>query len=293
LPAVDSNAYQRLAIGNAEADLDLSRRLVIGCQLVRRYEAAAGRDKFIVNARETRGCSEDSNVEHEMYSLYHNIGNATFEDVAVHTLIGPATRMMSGWGLRFFDFDNDGELDLLIANGHPDLTIQSHHPDLEYLQASLLFRGNGGVWTNVSEQAGPAFKKKIAGRGLALGGFDNNGAVDALITVNNGPPVLLRNQAAGRNHWLGLKLIGTKSNIDAVGARITYQSGDLKRSRTKVGGGSYLSSHDPRIVLGLGPRSAIDWVEIRWPKPGGSTTRFSGLPVDRYITVTEGQSGWR
>lgn len=234
-----------------------------------------------------------ANVDHEMYSLYHNLGNASFEDVAIHTPIGPTTRMMSGWGLKFFDFDNDGDLDLLIANGHPDLTIQSHHPDLEYLQSPLLFKGHGGTWANVSEQAGPVFREKIAGRGLALGDFDNNGAVDALITVNNGPPLLLRNQAAGRNHWLGLKLVGTQSNIDAMGAQITYQSGDLKRRRTKVGGGSYLSSHDPRIVLGLGPRSAIDWLEIRWPKPGGSTTRLSGLPIDRYITVTEGQNGWK
>ena len=234
-----------------------------------------------------------ANVDHEMYSLYQNGKNQTFDDVSVRTPIGPVTRMMSGWGLKFFDYDNDGDLDLIIANGHPDLTIESHHPDLEYLQAPLLFKSDGRTWTNVSGEGGTAFSRRIAGRGLALGDFDNDGAVDALITVNNGPPVLLRNQAARRNHWLGIKLVGTKCNTDAVGAEVTYQSGDLKRRRTKVGGGSYLSSHDPRIVLGLGPRTTIDWLEIRWPHPGSKVTRLTSLPIDRYITVTEGQSSWK
>jgi len=105
--------------------------------------------------------------------------------------------------------------------------------------------------------------------------------------------VLLRNQAASQNHWLGLKLVGTRSNIDAVGAQVTWQSGDLKRTRTRVSGGSYLSSHDPRIVMGLGPRTKVDWLEIRWPQPGGGLTRLTNLPVDRYITITEGQNGWK
>jgi hypothetical protein len=234
-----------------------------------------------------------ANVDHEMYSLYRNGKNETFEDLSVHTPIGPTTRMMSGWGLKFFDYDNDGDLDLIIANGHPDLTIGSHHPDLEYLQSPLLFKSDGETWTNVSSLGGAAFTKKIAGRGLALGDFDNDGAVDVLISVNDGAPVLLKNQAARQNHWLGIKLTGTSSNIDAIGAQITYQSGDLKRQRTKVGGGSYLSSHDPRVVLGLGERTKVDWVEIRWPRPGGTINRVTGLPIDRYITITEGQNGWK
>ncbi len=234
-----------------------------------------------------------ANVDHEMYSLYRNAKNGTFDDVAAQNAIGATTRMMSGWGLKFFDYDNDGDMDLLIANGHPDLTVEAHHPDLQYQEATLLFKGSGESWTNVSAQAGPAFAKKIAGRGLALGDFDNDGAVDALISVNNGPPMLLKNQSAPQNHWLGVKLVGTVSNIDAIGAQITYQSGELKRTRTKVGGGSYLSSHDPRMVLGIGSRTKIDSLEVRWPKPGGTTQRFTGLPIDRYITIVEGKEGWR
>jgi hypothetical protein len=234
-----------------------------------------------------------ANVDHEMYSLYRNNKDGTFDDIATASGIGAVTRMMSGWGLKFVDYDNDGDLDLLLANGHPDLTVEAHHPDLQYKQSLLLFDGSGGKWKNISDQCGPAFQRRIAGRGLALGDFDNDGAVDALISVNDGPPLLLKNEGAKQNHWLGIKLVGTKSNIDAIGAQITYQAGDLKRQRTKVGGGSYLSSHDPRVVLGLGQRTKLDWVEIRWPQPGGTTQRLSNLPIDRYITVVEGQTGWK
>jgi enediyne biosynthesis protein E4 len=106
--------------------------------------------------------------------------------------------------------------------------------------------------------------------------------------VNDDAPLLLRNTAAKDNHWLGIKLVGKKSNRDAIGARVTYQAGDLKRSRAKVGGGSYLSSHDPRMVLGLGKQTKIDWVEVKWPEPSGKTERFTGLPIDKYITLVEG-----
>jgi hypothetical protein len=128
---------------------------------------------------------------------------------------------------------------------------------------------------------------------MAIGDFDNDGAIDVLISVNNGAPVLLRNNAGAQNHWLGIRLVGTKSNADAIGARITYQAQDLKRSRMKVGGGSYLSSHDPRVVLGIGKRTKLDWIEIKWPLPGGKTERFTDLPVDRYITIVEGQGKWK
>ncbi len=145
---------------------------------------------------------------------------------------------------------------------------------------------------NVSRESGPAFARPISARGLALGDFNNDGAVDVLISCNDEPPVLLQNNAGRQNHWLGLKLIGKKANIDAVGAVVTYQAGDLKRSRMKVGGGSYLSSHDPRMVLGLGNRTKLDWVEIKWPQPSGAVQRLTDLPIDRYITIHEDQPKW-
>lgn len=133
----------------------------------------------------------------------------------------------------------------------------------------------------------------MAGRGLALGDFDNDGAVDVLISNNNEPPMLLHNDAAAGNHWLGIKLSGIKANPDAIGARITYQAADLKRSRMKVGGGSYLSYRDPRMVIGIGKRSKLDWLEVKWPQPSGRTERFSDLPIDRYITIVEGEGKWK
>jgi hypothetical protein len=157
----------------------------------------------------------------------------------------------------------------------------------------MLFHNNGKSFENVSAQSGPAFATPMSSRGLAIGDFDNDGAVDVLVSVNNGAPLLLRNNAGKQNHWLGVRLIGKKSNIDAIGAHISYQSGDLKRSRTKVGGGSYLSSHDPRIVLGLGKRAKIDSLEVKWPMPSGLTQRFTDLPVDRYITIVEGKEKWK
>jgi enediyne biosynthesis protein E4 len=114
-----------------------------------------------------------------------------------------------------------------------------------------------------------------------------------LVAVNNGAPLLLRNNVGKENHWLGAKLIGTKSNRDAVGARITYKSGDFTRSRTKVGGGSFMSSHDPRVLLGLGKRTKLDWIEVQWPQPGGGVERLTDVPLDRYITVVEGSGTWK
>jgi hypothetical protein len=234
-----------------------------------------------------------ANVDREMYSLYRNNHDESFEDAAGANGIASATRLMSGWGLKFFDFDNDGNLDLFLANGNPDDLIEQIHPQVKYEEPPLLFRGTGKGFRDISAQSGPIFAQPLSARGMAIGDFNNDGAVDVLIAVNNAAPVLLRNNVGAQNHWLGIKLAGKKSNPDAIGARITYQAQDLKQSRMKVGGGSYLSDHDPRVVLGIGQRSKIDWLEIKWPLPGGATERFTNLPVDRYITIVEGEGKWK
>ncbi len=234
-----------------------------------------------------------ANLDREMYSLYRNNHDSTFDDEAGATGIASATRLMSGWGLKFFDFDNDGDLDVFLANGNPDDLIEQIHSQVKYQEPPLLFRGTGKTFRNISEQSGPIFSQPLSARGMAIGDFNNDGAVDVLISVNNGAPVLLRNNVGAQNHWLGIKLVGRKSNIDAVGARITYQAQDLKQSRMKIGGGSYLSDHDPRIVLGIGKRTKIDWLEIKWPLPSGAIERFTDLPINRYITIVEGQRKWK
>ncbi len=231
-----------------------------------------------------------ANIDHEFYSLYENNHDLTFDDQALSTGIAKPTRLMSGWGLKFFDYDNDGDLDLFLANGNPDDLIQVFHKDVGYEEPLLLFHGNGKTFDNVSANSGPLFNQTFSARGLAVGDFDNDGAVDVLVSCNDEAPLLLRNKVGSQNHWLGIKLIGTKSNIDAIGARITYQAGDMKRTRSKVGGGSFMSSHDPRVVLGIGRRTAIDWIEIKWPQPGGTVQRITNPPIDRYITIREGQS---
>jgi len=235
----------------------------------------------------------EANVDQEMYSLYHNDKDEVFSDVSNPNGIGTATRLMSGWGLKFFDYDNDGDIDLFLCDGHPDDLVDKRIEGVTFLERPLLFRNKGKSFENVSAQGGAIFSKPLAGRGLALGDFDNDGAVDVLISQNNRAPLLLRNVAARENHWVGVRLIGKKSNIDAVGAKITYQSGDLVRHKFKVGGGSYLSAHDPRMVLGLGKRAKIDWLEVQWPEPSGKKERIADVPVDRYITVVEGEGKWK
>ena len=196
-----------------------------------------------------------ANIDEEIFSLYQNNHDGTFDDVAMQQGIGMATRWMSGWGLKFFDYDNDGNMDLILSNGFPDDLVDQISNKVTYREPLLLFHNDGRSFRDVSQQSGPVFSKNFAARGLAVGDFNNDGAVDVLISVNDGAPVLLKNNAAkGRITGSACSLVGRKSNPDAIGARVTYQAGDLNRSRMKVGGGSFLSSHDPRMVLGLGDR---------------------------------------
>ena len=230
-----------------------------------------------------------ANIDQEKFSLYRNLKNETFVDVAPSQSIAQATRLLSGWGLHFFDFDNDGELDLILANGHPDDMVAQRSQSVTYGEPLLLFQQKNGKFTNVSADAGPTFEKQFSARGLAVGDCDNDGRADVLIGVNGGPPILLQNEAAEGNHWLGIKLQGTTCNRDAIGARITWSARGKKYSRMKNGAGSYLSSHDPRQVLGLGTATKIDWLEIRWPGPSTAVEKFTDLPANRYITIVEGK----
>ena len=230
-----------------------------------------------------------ANIDLERFAIYQNNHDETFDDQAAPTGIGMATRLMSGWGLKFLDYDNDGFLDLFLANGNPDDLIESIHSLVKFQEPLMLFHNTGKGFVNVSAQSGPVFAKPLSARGMAIGDFDNDGATDILVANNDGAPVLLHNNVGSQNHWLGIKLVGTKSNPDAIGARLSYQAQDLKQQqRMKVGGGSFLSSHDPRMVLGIGSRPKIDWLEIKWPLPSGKVERFTGLPIDRYITIVEG-----
>jgi predicted NUDIX family NTP pyrophosphohydrolase len=141
----------------------------------------------------------------------------------------------------------------------------------------------------VSEQAGPVFQKHFPARGLAIGDYNNDGLVDVLVGNNGAAPLLLKNHTGAGNHWVGVRLQGSSCNRDAIGATLTWSANGTTRSRFKASGGSYLSSHDMREVLGLGSATKLDWLEIRWPQPSGRVERFTDVPVDRYVTLVEGR----
>jgi enediyne biosynthesis protein E4 len=230
-----------------------------------------------------------ANVDQEMFSLYQNEGNESFRDVAAPHGVAQATRLLSGWGLKFFDYDNDGFVDLFLANGHPDDMIDQYSQQVRYKEPLLLFHHDGQKLVNVTAQAGPVFKESFPARGLAIGDYDNDGRIDVLVGNNGAAPLLLKNHAGEGNHWVGVKLQGTTCNRDAIGATITWSAGDWQRSRYKAGGGSYLSAHDTREVLGLGAATKLNWLEIKWPAPSTRVERLTGLPIDRYVTIVEGK----
>lgn len=230
-----------------------------------------------------------ANVDQEMFSLYQNNQNETFTDVAHKNNVAQSTRLLSGWGLKFFDYDNDGHMDLILANGHPDDMIENYSQQVKYKEPLLLFHQEKGVLQNVSKQAGTAFQRSFPARGLTVGDYNNDGRMDVLVANNGGAPVLLRNNVQNGNHWVGLRLQGTKANRDAIGAKITWSVGGVRKTRQKNNGGSYLSSHDPREVLGLAQASQLDYVEIQWPAPSNRVERFTDLTIDRYHTLVEGK----
>lgn len=230
-----------------------------------------------------------ANVDQEMFSLYRNNRDDTFADVAHQNAVAQATRLYSGWGLKFFDYDNDGNVDLILANGHPDDMIENYSQQVKYKEPLLLFHNEGGKLRNVSASAGPVFQKSFPARGLAVGDYNNDGLLDVLVGNCGEAPLLLRNRVAAGNHWIGLKLVGKTANRDGVGARIRWSAGGVVRQRQKNSGGSYLSSHDPREVLGLGAAPALDWIEIKWPGPSTRVERFTPDAVDKYLILEEGQ----
>src|SRR5262249_22579050 len=193
-----------------------------------------------------------TNFNDEYHSVFISTPSLLYEDRTVASRLAAFTKSYVGWGTHFIDYDNDGNLDLLIVNGHINQVIESTRHDVKYHEPPLLLHNDGnGVFRNMREQAGAVFQSQYRARGLAIGDFNNDGGMDAVITRLGATPVLLRNNV-GQNHpWVGFELEGTKSNRDAIGAKITVQVRKRKLVRWITGGGSYLSSHDKRVLIGI------------------------------------------
>jgi enediyne biosynthesis protein E4 len=227
-----------------------------------------------------------TNFSDDTSTLYRNNGNGTFDDVTFAAGLGLHTQYL-GWGTMFLDFDNDGWPDLLLVNGHVYPEVDKQHLGSTFQEPKILYRNNGnGTFTDISEEAGPGIKAATSARGLAIGDLWNDGRVSAVISNMNAHPTLLVNQARNANHWIALRTVGTKSNRDGIGARITVSAGGRLRVDEVRSGSSYSSSSDMRVHFGLGTTDKIDYVQVRWTS--GLIEKFQNLRADSLHELKEG-----
>lgn len=227
-----------------------------------------------------------SNFSNQMLSLYHNERNGLFVDVAPQSEVGRRSVLTLGFGCFFFDYDLDGWLDLYVADGHLDPDIERIQQTIRYKEPPHLFRNlSRGHFKDVTADMGSAFDLPRVARGAAYGDIDNDGALDLVLTTNGGPAVLFRNEGV-INHALRLKLVGTKSNRDGIGAVAVVRSGQITQKLMLRSGSSYLSSSELVLTFGLGRASKADTVEIHWPS--GATDRLNNVNADQIITIEEG-----
>jgi hypothetical protein len=277
---------------NQKNDTFKNEALLAGAAVNRDGKSEAGMG---VDAGDFDGNStEDIFVTHlmeETNTLYTNLGKAVFEDRTRESGLGMPGRRFTGFGTLFFDYDNDSWLDLLVVNGAVQLLPELMRKGDPYPlgQPNQLFHNTGkGAFSEVLEQAGPSFQLLDVSRGAAFGDIDNDGDTDVVVTNNNGPVRLLLNQVGNRNHWLGLRLVGTKGR-DMLGAQVEVvidKSNSLRR-RVRTDG-SYLAANDPRILVGLGNVAHVDAIQVRWPD--GSVEKWKAPSLDRYVTLTQSTS---
>jgi hypothetical protein len=225
------------------------------------------------------------NFSNQMLGLYHNEGNGLFVDESPSSAVGRASLLSLTFGTFFFDYDLDGNPDIFAANGHIEEEIGRVQPKVSYKQAPLLFRNLGShKFENVSAQMGASFNRAIVARGAAYADFDHDGDLDVLISTNHGPAYLYRNDGGNRNHWLNVRLAGTKSNRDGIGAVVRIQAGPAKQWNMVRSGSSYCSASDLALTFGLG-KAATASLEVEWP--GGTRQQFANVPADQFLTIDE------
>ncbi len=227
-----------------------------------------------------------TNFSEQITTLYRNYGGA-FEVASIRAGLG-VNRKYVGFGVDFFDFDNDGWSDIFIANGHVYAQIASRKLHVAYRQPKLLYRNRGdGRFEDVSAKAGAAIAAANVGRGCAFGDFDNDGDVDILVNNLDGPPTLLRNDGGNANNWMLIKCVGTRSNRSAIGTRVKVTAGERSQTDEVMSGSSYYSQNDFRLHFGLGRAAKADTVELTWPSGARETLR--NLPANHLFVCHEGK----
>jgi hypothetical protein len=225
------------------------------------------------------------------HHLWRNTGGGTFEEVSREAGIATITARYLSFGGGFTDFDNDGWVDLFIANGHVYQGVENSTVKGHYKQVNLLFHNNrDGTFTDVTADAqanGNGFSVPHLGRGAAFADLFNDGHEDIIVGNNDDPPSVLRNRGGGTNHFVSFKLVGTRSNRDALGARVRVKAGGISQIREIAAGGSYLSQSDLRAHFGLGRGTLIDTVEVNWPS--GARQEFHNVKTDRFYLIEEGR----
>ncbi|HXI42603.1 MAG TPA: CRTAC1 family protein [Bryobacteraceae bacterium] len=228
------------------------------------------------------------NFSNQMLGLYHNEGTGLFVDEAPSSTVGRASLLSLAFGVFFFDYDLDGYPDIFAANGHIEEEIGRVQPKVQYKEAPLLFHNLGKRrFENVTASMGPAFNRAIVARGAAYADFDRDGDLDVLISTNHGPAYLYRNDGGNRNNFLCVRLVGTKSNRDGIGAVVRIESASGKQWRAVHSGSSYCSQSDLAVTFGLGKDPTVTALEIEWPS--GAKQRLPNIVADQFITIAEDQ----
>jgi hypothetical protein len=229
-----------------------------------------------------------TNFTDQVTTVYRNNSDGTFTDVSLRSGLGINTRYL-GFGVGLIDYDNDGWKDLFMANGHVYSQLATRNLHLKYQQPALLYRNLAGTrFEDVSHRVGPDLLTPRVGRGCAFGDLDNDGDIDIVINVLDGPPALLRNDRANKNSWIIVKCIGTKSNRSAIGARVSITAAGRTQIAEVMSGGSYYSHNDLRLHFGLGTATKVDAITVNWPS--AMRDRLEGIRPNQILTIKEGSA---